>query len=80
MKKIIFATNNAHKLDEIRQILKDSFDVLGLKDIGFTGDIPETGTTLVENAMIKSQFVYDRYHVDCFSDDTGLEIDALDYF
>ena len=77
MNKIVFATNNKHKLSEIRQILKGKYHVLGLADIGFNGDIPETGDTLAENAFIKSQFVFDRFQVDCFSDDTGLEIDAL---
>jgi XTP/dITP diphosphohydrolase len=77
MEKIIFATNNLHKLDEVTQILRDKFNVLGLKDIGFDGDIPETGTTLEENAEIKSSFVHDRFGLDCFSDDTGLEIEAL---
>lgn len=78
MKKIVFSTNNQNKLREVREILKGRYEVLGLNDIGFTGDIPETGTTLAENASIKSKFVYDNYGMDCFSDDTGLEIDALE--
>lgn len=78
MNKIIFATNNKHKLDEIKHILGKNFDVKGLQDIGFEGDIPETGKTLEENASIKSYFIFNKYHVDCFSDDTGLEIKALD--
>jgi len=78
MKKIVFATNNPHKLLEVQQILREKFQIVGLKDIGFTGDIPETGKTLAENALIKSKFVFDNYGLDCFSDDTGLEIDALD--
>ena len=78
MKKIVFSTNNQNKLQEVKEILKDNYEVFGLKDIGFTGDIPETGTTLAENASIKSKFVYDKYGMDCFSDDTGLEIDALE--
>lgn len=78
MDKIVFATNNAHKLEELRGLLKGKFEVVGLKDIGFGGDIPETGTTLEENASIKSRFVFERYNLDCFSDDTGLEIEALD--
>lgn len=78
MNKIVFATNNPHKLEEIQHILSHQYDVNGLRDIGFEGDIPETGSTLKENASIKSHFVFNRYHVDCFSDDTGLEIDALD--
>lgn len=78
MKKIVFATNNQHKLDEIRNILKGKFKVEGLRDIGFTGDIPETGSTLKENASIKSLFVFQKFGMNCFSDDTGLEIEALD--
>ena len=76
--KIVFATNNQHKLSEIRNILGDSIEVLSLKDIGCDVDIPETGTTLEENALQKAQYVYDHYHIDCFADDTGLEVDALD--
>jgi len=75
--KIVFATNNEHKLSEIRSILGESIEVLSLKDIGCDVDIPETGTTLEENAMQKAQYVYDNYHIDCFADDTGLEVDAL---
>ena len=76
--RIVFATNNQHKLSEIRSILGDSIEVLSLKDIGCEVDIPETGTTLEENALQKAQYVYDHYHIDCFADDTGLEVDALD--
>ena len=75
--KIVFATNNQHKLSEIRSILGDSIEVLSLKDIGCDVDIPETGTTLEENALQKAQYIYDHYHIDCFADDTGLEVDAL---
>ena len=75
--KIVFATNNQHKLSEIRSILGNSIEVLSLKDIGCDIDIPETGTTLEENALQKAQYVYDHYHIDCFADDTGLEVDAL---
>lgn len=75
--RIVFATNNSHKLSEIRSILGESFEVLSLKDIGCDADIPETGTTLEENALQKAQYVYDHYHIDCFADDTGLEVDAL---
>lgn len=75
--KIVFATNNQHKLSEIRSILGKDFEVLSLKDIGCEVDIPETGSTLEENAMQKAQYVYDHYHLDCFADDTGLEVDAL---
>lgn len=76
--KIVFATNNQHKLSEIRQILGDRVEVLSLQDIGCDVDIPETGTTLEENALQKAQYVYDHYHLDVFADDTGLEVDALD--
>lgn len=75
--KIVFATNNQHKLDEVRQILGDTIEVLSLSDIGCHEDIPETGTTLEQNALQKAQYVYDHYHIDCFADDTGLEVDAL---
>ena len=75
--KIVFATNNQHKLSEVRQILGDSIEVLSLNDIGCHEDIPETGTTLEANAQQKAQYVSDHYHIDCFADDTGLEVDAL---
>ena len=75
--RIVFATNNQHKLSEIRQILGSRVEVLSLKDIGCNADIPETGFTLEENALQKAQYVYDNYHIDCFADDTGLEVDAL---
>jgi len=75
--KIVFATNNQHKLEEIRNILGESIEVLSLKDIGCDVDIPETGTTLEENALQKAQYIYDHYHMDVFADDTGLEVEAL---
>ena len=75
--KIVFATNNAHKLSEIRSILGESIEVLSLKDIGCDVDIPETGTTLEANALQKAQYIYDHYHMDVFADDTGLEVEAL---
>ena len=75
--KIVFATNNLHKLEEIRAILGSTFEVLSLKDIGCEVDIPETGTTLEENALQKAQYIFDHYHMDVFADDTGLEVDAL---
>ena len=77
MKKIVFATNNSHKLDEVRAILGDRFEVLSLGDIGCHEDIPETGQTLDENALQKARYVYDHYHISCFADDTGLEVEAL---
>ena len=75
--KIVFATNNDHKLSEIRSILGESIEVLSLKDIGCDVDIPETGKTLEENALQKAQYIYDNYHISVFADDTGLEVDAL---
>jgi XTP/dITP diphosphohydrolase len=76
--KLVFATNNAHKLQEIRNIVPSGFEILGLKDIGCREDIPETAGTLEGNADIKAMFVYARYGLNCFADDTGLEVDALD--
>jgi XTP/dITP diphosphohydrolase len=75
--KIVFATNNQHKLDEIRSILGDTIEVLSLKDIGCDVDIPETGKTLEENALQKAQYIYDHYHISVFADDTGLEVYSL---
>lgn len=75
--KIVFATNNQHKLQEIRDILGSEFEIVSLKDIGCNVDIPETGNTLEENAMQKAQYVYDHYNLSCFADDTGLEVEAL---
>lgn len=78
MKKIVFATNNLHKLEEIRQILGSSMEVVSLADIGCHADIPETADTLEGNALQKAQYVWDHYHMSVFADDTGLEVDALD--
>lgn len=75
--KIVFATNNAHKLAEVRQILGQQFQVVGLADIGCTEDIPETADTLEENALQKAHYVKEHYGLDCFADDTGLEVEAL---
>lgn len=77
MKRIVFATNNQHKLDEIREILGSKFEVLSLNDIGCHEDIPEDHDTLEENALQKAQYIVDHYHVSCFADDTGLEVNAL---
>ncbi len=71
------ATNNAHKLEEVRQILGSRFQVKGLADIGCHEDIPETATTLEGNARQKARYVYEHYGIDCFADDTGLEVEAL---
>lgn len=75
--KIVFATNNEHKLSEIRAILGDAFEVVSLADIGCHEDIPETGQTLEENALMKAEYIYNKYHLSCFADDTGLEVEAL---
>ena len=75
--KIVFATNNKHKLEEIREILGGEFEILSLKDIGCDVDIPETGDTLEANARQKAEYVFERYGLDCFADDTGLEVEAL---
>lgn len=77
MKKIVFATNNAHKLAEVRAILQGRFEILSLADIGCSDDIPETGDTFRDNAMQKAKWVRERYGYDCFADDSGLEVDAL---
>ena len=77
MKKFVFATNNEHKLAELRQIMGIVFDILSLNDIGCHEDIPETADTIEGNALLKARYVKDHYGYDCFSDDTGLEVDAL---
>lgn len=77
MKKIVFATNNKHKLEEIREILGENFEIVSLKDIGCDVDIPETGNTLEDNALQKAEYVKQHYGMDCFADDTGLEVEAL---
>ncbi len=77
MKKIVFATNNEHKLRELRQILNGEFELLSLDDIGCDEEIPETGTTLEYNASQKSSYIWNKYGIDCFADDTGLEIKSL---
>lgn len=76
-RQIVFATNNAHKLSELRRIAGDRLDILGLSDIGCKEDIPETGATLEENSLIKARYVKTHYGYDCFADDTGLEVEAL---
>ena len=77
MRKIVFATNNRHKTEEVRSILAGKYEALNLQDIGFHGDIPETAPTLEGNALQKARFVYERYKIACFADDTGLEVAAL---
>ena len=77
MRKLGFATNNAHKLEEIRAILGDKVEVLSLKDIQCDVDIPETADTLEGNAVLKAEYIYRHYGLDCFADDTGLEVEVL---
>ena len=77
METLIMATNNEHKLREIRQILGDKYEVKGLKEIGCLEDIPETSDTLEGNALQKARYVYEHYGLNCFADDTGLEVEAL---
>lgn len=74
---LVFATHNANKAREIQQLVGEEFVVKTLSDIGCTEDIPETGSTLAANASIKSGYVYDTYQLNCFADDTGLEVEAL---
>ena len=75
--KLVFATNNRHKLEEVSHKIGDHFELLTLNDIGCTEDIEETGSTFEENAAIKSNYVYNKYHLNCFGDDSGLVVDAL---
>ncbi len=75
--KIVFATNNTHKLSEVRAVLGEGFELVTLREVGITENIPETGATLDENASIKARYVYERTGLDCFADDTGLEVEAL---
>ncbi|MCH1516982.1 MAG: non-canonical purine NTP diphosphatase [Flavobacteriaceae bacterium] len=75
--QLVFATHNAHKLAEVKQLVPAHIELLSLTDIGCTDEIEETGTTLEENAMIKAKYVYDNYGYSCFADDSGLEIDAI---
>ena len=76
-RKLVFATNNAHKLEEVSSILADKVELLSLDDINCHTDIPETADTLEGNAYLKSAFIYQNYGLDCFGDDTGLEVEAL---
>ena len=75
--KIVFATNNAHKLDEVRQVVGEEFEIVSLRECGIVEDIPENEPTLEGNALAKARFIYDRTGFNCFADDTGLEVDAL---
>ena len=75
--KIVFATNNAHKLQEVAQVVGDKFELATLRECGITEDIPENEPTLEGNALAKARYVYERTGLNCFADDTGLEVDAL---
>lgn len=77
MKTLVFATNNKHKLREVSEMLEGVVEIKSLAEMGLEGDIPETADTLQGNALQKAQWVWDRTHLDCFADDTGLEVDAL---
>ena len=77
MEKLVFASNNAHKLEEIRAILGHRFEITSLEEIGCHDDIPETGSTIQENALQKARYVKEHFGLDCFADDTGLECEAL---
>lgn len=76
--ELVFATNNLHKLKEIKSMLKSTFTILSLKDIGCDDDLPETSATITGNALQKAGYVFEKYGMNCFADDTGLEIEALD--
>lgn len=78
VREIVFATNNNHKLEELRKIADNQLQILSLSDINCNEEIDETGTTLEENALVKARYVKERYGYDCFADDTGLEVEALE--
>jgi len=75
--KLVFATANRHKLEEVRAMLPVNLHIISLFDIGFTDDIPETESTLEGNALLKVRYIYERYGIPCFADDSGLEVEAL---
>jgi len=77
MRELVFATNNQHKTAEVTQLLAGQYKILNLRDIGCTTDIPETGSTFAENAELKTTYVQTHYQMDCFADDSGLEVEAL---
>ncbi len=77
MRKLVFSTNNEHKLEEVRAKVGKYYQIISLKELGDDTDVPETGDTLEENAMIKASYLWDTYHQNCFADDTGLEVEAL---
>ena len=77
MKKLVFATNNVHKLSEVRAILATQYEIISLAELNCFDDIPETADTLNGNALLKAQYIFDKFQLNCFADDTGLEVDAL---
>lgn len=77
MKQLVFATGNPHKVKEVNELLGEEFSVKSLKDIGCFEELPETNPTIEANAIQKAQYVFEHYHLDCFAEDTGLEIEAL---
>jgi XTP/dITP diphosphohydrolase len=78
MRDIIIATHNQHKIDEIQEMVKGKINIISIKSLGLNKDIPETGDTLKDNAKQKAEYVYKKFQKDCFADDTGLEVEALD--
>jgi XTP/dITP diphosphohydrolase len=77
-KQLIFASGNSHKIQEIQHLLGEEYQLQGLKDLNFEGEIPENAGTLEGNALLKARFVYQRWNICCFADDTGLEVECLD--
>ena len=77
IKELVFATNNAHKIDEVTSLVNNKFNILSLEDIDFFDEIEENGFTFYDNASIKTSVIFNRFKIDCFADDSGLEIDAL---
>ena len=77
MRKLVFATNNAHKLEEVRAVLDNKIEIVSLNELGCYDDIPETADTLEGNALIKAEYVFNKFEMDCIADDTGLEVEAL---
>ena len=77
MRKLVFATNNAHKLEEVRAVLDNKIEIVSLNELGCFDDIPETADTLEGNALIKAEYVFNKFEMACIADDTGLEVEAL---
>ena len=77
MRKLVFATNNAHKLEEVRAVLENKIEIISLNELGCYDDIPETAVTLEGNALIKAEYVFNKFGMACIADDTGLEVEAL---